>query len=530
MSLPSAMSEGEPPQADSDHALVGRVIARKFKLVRLLGAGGMGAVYEAVDSLLNRRVALKLMKPAIATNSVLVQRFVREARAADSIQHKNIVRVLDLASDEETGSFYIVQELLTGESLADKLDREGVLSARAAATIMIPVLDALAAAHERGIVHRDVKPENVFLHREADGTITPKLIDFGISKVAEGGAGLAKTQTGTALGTPYYMSPEQVRGDSSIDHRADQWSAGVMLFELVAGRRPFLGDNYNLLILEIMTRRAPRADEVTPGVDRSIATVIARALEPNRDDRFESTRAFRAALEALSLDETTGVQRVDVPREDSPTLDAERAGMDAAALDATLAADASSAVSAVGARVLETNAVAIAEAKAALPRETVAPNKRPARGALIAGLVLGALVSVAAVANLSRAGAHQGPPSVAVERGAREPHVTQPSTTVPSPIEPRAVTANNVVDAGALSNAAPLARNAPPSTRTRITRASPAQGTQGSRPVANASSATPTSPAQATTNTPRTTPAATPTSPAGGGNSPVGFRPITTYP
>jgi serine/threonine-protein kinase len=529
MSLPSAMSEGEPPQADGDLALVGRVIARKFKLVRLLGAGGMGAVYEAVDSLLNRRVALKLMKPAIATNSVLVQRFVREARAADSIQHKNIVRVLDLASDEETGSFYIVQELLTGESLADKLDREGVLSARAAAKIMIPVLDALAAAHERGIVHRDVKPENVFLHREADGTITPKLIDFGISKVAEGGAGLAKTQTGTALGTPYYMSPEQVRGDSSIDHRADQWSAGVMLFELVAGRRPFLGDNYNLLILEIMTRRAPRADEVTPGVDRSIATVIARALEPNRDDRFESTQAFRAALEALSLDETTGVQRVDVPREDSPTLDAERAGMDAAALDATLAADTSNA-----APVLETNAVAIAEAKAALPRETVAPNKRPARGALIAGLVLGTLVSVAAVANLSRAGAHQNPPSVAVERGAREPHAAAPSNTVPSPVEPRAVTAvtaNNVVDAGSLSNAAPLARNAPPSTRTRITRATaPAQTTQGSHPVANANSATPTSPAQATANTPRTTPAATLTSPAGGGNSPVGFRPITTYP
>jgi hypothetical protein len=274
---------------------------------------------------------------------------------------------------------------------------------------------------------------------------------------------------------------------------------------------------------------------VTPGVDRSIATVIARALEPNRDDRFESTQAFRAALEALSLDETTGVQRVDAPREDSPTLDAERASMDAAALDATLAADASSAVPPVGARVLETNAVAIAEAKAALPRETAAPNKRPARGALIAGLVLGALVSVAAIANLTRAGAHQVAPSVAVERGAREPHVTQPSSTVSSPIEPRAVTANNVVDAGALSNAAPLARNAPSSPRTRITRATaPAQGTQGSRPVASASNATPTSPAQTATNTARTTQGSTQTSPsatpAGGGNSPVGFRPITTYP
>lgn len=309
-----------------------------------------------------------------------------------------------------------------------------------------------------------------------------------------------------------------------------------MLFELVAGRRPFLGDNYNLLILEIMTRRAPRADEVTPGVDRSIATVIARALEPNRDDRFESTQAFRAALEALSLDETTGVQRVDALREDSATLDAER-GMDSVALDATLAADTSSAVSALAAPVLETNAVAIAEAKAALPRETVAPNKRPARGALIAGLVLGALVSVAAVANLSRAGAHQVPPSVVVERGARAPHASEPSSTVPSPVAPRAVTAvtaNTVVDAGSLSTA-PLARNAPSSTRTRSARATPpAQGTQGSHPVANANSATPTSPAQATTNTPRATPAATPTSPtptpAASGNSPVGFRPITTYP
>lgn len=530
MTVSAELNAAEPPKTDADEALVGRVFARKFKLTRLLGAGGMGAVYEAQDLLLGRRVAVKLMKPAIATNNALVQRFVREARAADSIQHKNIVRVLDLASDDETGSFFIVQELLTGESLAERLEREGALTTRSAVEILLPVLDALAAAHERGIVHRDVKPENVFLHREADGSITPKLIDFGISKVAEGGAGLAKTQTGTALGTPYYMSPEQVRGDSSIDHRADQWSAGIMLFELVSGRRPFIGENYNLLILEIMTRRAPRADELVPGVQREVATIIARALEPNRDDRFESTAAFRAALEALQADDVVRVSRTRARTvDDAPTMDAP------AAFEATLAADQSGAIALVSAPVVsETNASAIADARASEPLSSRAPTappaKRPASAAVIAGAVLAAVVSVGAVAGLSRRAQPATPtaPTARPEplRNTVLQNPQRPSEPALSPqgaalVAPPHAQADGGASVAESAGLRPRVRAG--AVRANTARPTGAVATAQSTSNAAANSGANTSAAAPTqAPTPRVEP---PTqSPSGGG-----FRPITTY-
>ncbi len=296
------MSNDDEERAQHE-ALLGQVIANKFKLVRLLGAGGMGAVYEAEDMLLKRRVALKLMKPEVARNKGMAERFIREGRAANAIEHKNIVRVFDLAMDDEAGSLFIVQELLSGESLAERLDREGKLPVGDAVVILDSVLEALQFAHGKGIVHRDIKPDNVFLHRGADGEVVPKIIDFGISKVtAEQQEGLAKTQTGTALGTPYYMSPEQIRGDSDIDHRADLWSAGVMAFEMMTGRRPFIGDNYNMLIINIITSPAPDATAVDPAVPSAISQVIARSLRMDRAHRFESARALREALDDAVLE------------------------------------------------------------------------------------------------------------------------------------------------------------------------------------------------------------------------------------
>jgi serine/threonine protein kinase len=296
------MSNDDDERAQHE-ALLGQVIANKFKLVRLLGAGGMGAVYEAEDMLLKRRVALKLMKPEVARNKGMAERFIREGRAANAIEHKNIVRVFDLAMDDEAGSLFIVQELLSGESLAERLDREGKLPVGESVVILDSVLEALQFAHGKGIVHRDIKPDNVFLHRGVDGEVVPKIIDFGISKVtAEQQEGLAKTQTGTALGTPYYMSPEQIRGDSDIDHRADLWSAGVMAFEMMTGRRPFVGDNYNMLIINIITSPAPDATAVDPAVPSAISQVIARSLRMDRAHRFESARALREALDDAVLE------------------------------------------------------------------------------------------------------------------------------------------------------------------------------------------------------------------------------------
>ncbi|MDP3274977.1 MAG: serine/threonine-protein kinase [Deltaproteobacteria bacterium] len=306
------MTEGAQ-EADEFDALIGQTIAHKFKLLRLLGAGGMGAVFEAEDTLMRRRVALKIMRPEVARRQELVQRFVREARAANAIQHRNIVKIYDLARDEESGTFYIVQELLSGEGLSTRLERAGKLTPAEVMGIMGPVLDALHAAHEHGIIHRDIKPDNVFLHRGEDGTTVPKLIDFGISKIAEAEEGLAKTQTGTALGTPYYMSPEQVRGDSKIDARADVWSAAIMLFELLTGTKPFFADNYNILILKIMTERAPLVHEVEPTLNAEISRVLAEALAPDRDHRISSARTLRIRFEEAVTHESEGRDSFAVP-------------------------------------------------------------------------------------------------------------------------------------------------------------------------------------------------------------------------
>jgi serine/threonine protein kinase len=501
-------------RVDSDEALVGRVIARKFRLVRLLGAGGMGAVYEAEDLLMKRRVALKLMKPEVATNQGLVQRFIREARAADSIQHPNIVRVLDLAADDDSGSFYIVQELLSGESLADRLDRERRFSSTVAVSLMGPVLDALYAAHERGIVHRDVKPENVFLHRDPSGAEVPKLIDFGISKMNEGGAGLAKTQTGTALGTPYYMSPEQVRGDSNIDSRADLWSAGVMLFELVTGRRPFLGDNYNLLILKIMTDRAPRADQVDPAVSRALSNVIEKALEPDRSQRYPTARALREALTAALVAEAdeapvlvTRPSGVEL-RADAPTMDAMHASQtDARAIAATMVADAIE-----PAPVTKSSVAALsADSSPSVPSVVAAAKRRPRGGVLAGGALLAVAVSALAVVGVRRPSgasserAPEEPRPAPVVQPALDPPRAQPAVIeapAPRPVEPAAVVAVTV-DAGAPPRSfVGRARNRPTAVAPRA-------------PVAASGAAA--------------APAATPT-PASTPTAPGGFRPISTYP
>ncbi|MBL8679339.1 MAG: serine/threonine protein kinase [Myxococcales bacterium] len=301
----------EAHERESHEALIGQVIARKFRLVRLLGAGGMGAVYEAEDLLLKRCVALKLMKPEVARNRAMAERFIREGRAANALDHPNIVRVHDLAMDDEGGTLFIVQELLSGESLADRLDRDGRVGVADSVAILDSVLDALAYAHELGIVHRDIKPDNVFLHRMPDGSVVPKIIDFGISKVTSAQQeGLAKTQTGTALGTPYYMSPEQIRGDSNIDHRADLWSAGVMAFEMMSGQRPFQGENYNMLIINIITNPAPEASAVEPSIPQAVSEVIKLSLMMDREQRFSSARAMRLALDEAVLESGARVTNV----------------------------------------------------------------------------------------------------------------------------------------------------------------------------------------------------------------------------
>lgn len=282
----------DEPIDDPLASRVGKTIAGKYKLVRLLGAGGMGAVYEAENSWTQKRVALKLMLSDSAKNPDLSARFLREARAASKIEHPNVVQVLDMGQDAD-GSLFIVQEFLKGSDLRRLLDERQVLPAKEAVELIVPVMSALVAAHRHKIVHRDIKPENVFLVKSA-GTVIPKVIDFGIAKMDEGPAGRL-TKSGAPIGTPWYFSPEAAKGQR-VDAQSDVWAVGIMLYEMLAGRCPWKGETYNALLFEIASAPVQRLDEAAPRVPKALADVVHHALERERDARYRTMAEFLGAL------------------------------------------------------------------------------------------------------------------------------------------------------------------------------------------------------------------------------------------
>ena len=271
--------------AKTPRSRVGELLAGKYRLERLLGAGAMGQVYRAKELGSDRAVAVKVMRDEHAHNTTTVTRFLREARAAKKVDHPNVVDVYDIALDDD-GAPFIVQELLHGEDLARCLKTSGgTLSPEIALDLLIPIVDAAAAAHASGVVHRDLKPANVYLARI--GTeIVPKLLDFGISQLVDTEDASRLTATGTALGTPAYMAPEQVMGSKEIDARTDVWSLGVMLHELVAGSLPFAIDVPSALFVAICTTNPTPLDEAAPGVPLDLARVVARCLRRDRRERY----------------------------------------------------------------------------------------------------------------------------------------------------------------------------------------------------------------------------------------------------
>jgi hypothetical protein len=292
------MEEADAPR-DEDHARIGRVVAGKYKLVRLLGAGGMGAVYEAENTWTHRRVAVKVLRASLARDVETVSRFLQEARAASSVRHPNIVDVLDMGREEtDQGALYIVQALLEGVDLRSRMRAVGRVAPEEVVATMGPILEALAVAHAAGIVHRDVKPENIFLADRAHGAPVPTLIDFGISKVLRPDASEVSphTREGTPMGTLAYMSPEQARGDVTLDGRTDVWSVGVVMYEMLCGRCPFDGATYGVRIVQIITQDAPRIESFAPAVPRALADAVHRALRRDRALRYADAAAFRRAL------------------------------------------------------------------------------------------------------------------------------------------------------------------------------------------------------------------------------------------
>jgi serine/threonine-protein kinase len=285
--------------------MLGRIVDERYKLVRLLGTGGMGNVYEAVHQGTGRRVALKVIaNTELANDSGAIARFEREAKAAGNIETPHIAEVFDAGTDRATRMPYIAMEFLVGDDLKEVTARLGALDVHLSLRIVAQACSGLQKAHDAGIVHRDIKPANLFLARQADGPILVKVLDFGIaklpSKLLSGADALTATTTGRLLGSPLFMSPEQVRGLRTLDHRTDIWSLGAVLYQALAGRPPFAEcETVGQLMLAICSQRPPPLEQVAPWVRPEVAAVVDCALQIDPDGRFSSAEAMRTAILAL---------------------------------------------------------------------------------------------------------------------------------------------------------------------------------------------------------------------------------------
>jgi putative nucleotidyltransferase with HDIG domain len=278
-------------------SLTGRTLGA-YRVVTELGEGGMGTVWFGEHQRIGRRVAIKVLHPHLSSQPEPVARFVREARAVNEIRHPNIVEVTDFG--EKDGLIYLVMELLEGETLGARLERQGRLSLATALHVARQIALALSAAHERGVVHRDLKPENVFLCAHDDYPDHVKVLDFGIAKLAAGaspGLGDERTRPGLILGTPTYMSPEQCAGDRDVDHRSDQYSLALVLYEMLTGAPPFTGSVGEVLASHAREIPVP-ARERDAAIPEGVSRALARALAKAPDRRFSTVKELVAALSA----------------------------------------------------------------------------------------------------------------------------------------------------------------------------------------------------------------------------------------
>jgi serine/threonine protein kinase len=293
----------------SHEDLLGKTIAGKYRVKRLIGVGGMGSVYEGEHVEIGKRIAIKVIDPAHAGSEEVAVRFKREARAASRVESENIVQVFDVGNDPSCG-LYMVMEYLVGEDLAERLIRENLLDVQLAASIGAQAARALAKAHAAGVVHRDLKPANLFLTTREDGSLQVKILDFGISKLTrdetgnsfaptEGGTRRALTRQGIVIGTPQYMSPEQAQG-LPLDHRTDVWSLGAVLYEALAGRTAFAEmPTYEQTIIQIVMQRPKALVDVAPWVPADLAAIIHEALTHDVTQRLPDCRVFaRRIVEA----------------------------------------------------------------------------------------------------------------------------------------------------------------------------------------------------------------------------------------
>jgi serine/threonine protein kinase len=289
----------EPSSARSMPFPPGSVLAGKYRVERLLGEGGMGWVVQAMHLQLDQRVALKFMRASAASESPeAVARFLREARAAARIQSEHVARVMDVGT-LETGAPYLVMEYLEGQDLDSLLRARHGLPVSEAIVYALQACEGLAEAHAAGIIHRDLKPANLFLARKSDDSLRVKLLDFGISKLAPSAGRTsdgASTGTQNLMGSPLYMAPEQMRSSKNVDRRADIWSMGVILYEMLSGRSPFDGDTLPEICARILADSPPTLRGETAVIPPGLEAIVFRCLEKDPDRRFPDVAALARAL------------------------------------------------------------------------------------------------------------------------------------------------------------------------------------------------------------------------------------------
>src|SRR5690554_3365757 len=282
---------------------LGQRFAGKYLIEGVLGRGGMGVVYRGKHEWTGRAVAVKILNSELADDPAMTQRFLHEARAAAAIEHPNVVDVLDMGKSNE-GDVYIALEYLEGHSLGEHLDRYGKLSVDETLSIILPLLDALAEAHRKGIIHRDLKSDNLFLSMNHEKEIVPKLLDFGIAKLA-GRRG--STESGTVLGTPNYMSPEQTRGLADLSPASDVWAIGTVIYECLSGKMLFDGPEPMAVLGAIAMGDEPKV--AIAGIPPALNEVLQRCLRKDRNMRIKDAGELALALRSALVGETHRIHK-----------------------------------------------------------------------------------------------------------------------------------------------------------------------------------------------------------------------------
>jgi eukaryotic-like serine/threonine-protein kinase len=294
--------------------IVGTTLSGRYLVTKKVGQGGMGAVYEATHTLINKRVAVKVLLEKYAQREAIVARLKQEAQLASSIGNEHIIDITDFGNTED-GRTFVVMEFLDGESMAECLGRETRLPEQRILRIAAQTASALSAAHAKGVVHRDIKPENIFLLKRK-GQDFVKVVDFGISKSLRASGpdeeSVRLTQTGMVLGTPLYMSPEQARGDEDLDHRVDIYALGVIMYEAASGRVPFSGNNYLSVISQVLNEVPTPLREIRPELSDEFEAIVMKALAKNRADRYDNANDMLADLNAVLDDPTHSTERAKI--------------------------------------------------------------------------------------------------------------------------------------------------------------------------------------------------------------------------